>query len=157
MSPDQYISERVDDQIRWLSDKSGWNQRWFKRLRLAEICLAGSVPVLAAYVDASRAIQFIVALAGALVAIIAGALALWKHQELWIQYRATAEGLKREKMLFLTRTPPYDGAQAFGEFVSRVEALLGSENAAWSEQMRPRPTAAPPTDQDTGSSQAPLQ
>src|SRR5262249_10497946 len=96
MTPDQYLSERVDDQIQWLSNKSGVNQRRFKRLRLTEIFLAAGIPVLAAYSDRSLAIRLSVALAGALVAIIAGALALWRHQELWIQYRATGEALKRE-------------------------------------------------------------
>jgi len=59
------------------------------------------------------------------------------------QYRATSEALKREKMLFLTRSPPYDGERGFTEFVGRVEALLGSENTAWSDQMRQR-SATPP-------------
>ena len=141
MSPEQYISDRVDDQIRWLSDKSAWNQRWFKRLRLAEIGLAGSVPVLVGYADTSGAIKLAVAVAGALVAVIAGAISIWKLQELWIEYRATAEALKREKMLFLTQAPPYDTPKAFAELVTRIEALLGSENARWSEQMRPKPPA----------------
>jgi hypothetical protein len=141
MNPEQYISDRVDDQIGWLSKKSAWNQRWFKRLRLAEIVLAGSVPVLAAYADTCGAIKLAVAVAGALVAVIAGAISLWKLQELWIEYRATAEALTREKMLFLTQTAPYDTPQAFAEFVTRTETLLGSENARWSEQMRPQPAA----------------
>jgi hypothetical protein len=145
MTPDQYLSERVDDQIRWLSDKSGGNQRRFKWFRLTEICLGAGIPVLAAYSDTSVVIRLSVAVAGALVAIIAGALALWKHQELWIQYRATSEALKREQMLFMTKTAPYDGDQAFAGFVARVEGLLGSENAAWTDQMRPQP-ATPASD-----------
>ena len=143
MTPDEYLSERVDEQIKWLSTRSGGNQRGFKWLRLTELCLAGGIPVLAAYADTSTMIRLTVAVSGALVALIAGALALWKPQELWVQYRATSEALQREKMLFLTRTPPYDGERAFADFVARVEAVLGSENAAWSDQMRSRP--APPS------------
>jgi hypothetical protein len=143
MTPDQYLSERVDDQIQWLSDKSGVNQRRFKWLRLTEICLAAGITVLAAYSDTSLAIRLSVAVAGALVAVIAGALALWKHQELWIQYRATSDALKRERMLFVTKTPPYDGDQAFTGFVTRVEGLLGSESSAWTDQMRPQPATPP--------------
>ena len=143
MTPEQYLTERVDDQIRWMSGKSAANQRWFKWLRLAEIGLAGSVPVLAAYADTCGAVRLAVAVAGALVAVIAGAISLWKLQELWIEYRATAEALKREKMLYLTQTAPYDTPQAFAELVTRVEALLGSENARWSDAMRPKAPAAP--------------
>jgi hypothetical protein len=87
-------------------------------------------------------------MAGALVAITAGGVSLWRLQELWIEYRATAEALKREKMLFLTQAPPYDTPQAFGEFVTRVEALLGSENATWAERMRAQPPASAPKAED---------
>ena len=64
MNAEQYMQDRVDSQIRWLSDRSGSNQRWFRRLRLAEICLAASVPVLVAYADDSAPIKFAVGLAG---------------------------------------------------------------------------------------------
>ena len=136
MTPDEYMVQRVDEQYQWLSDKSSRNQRWFRRLRLAEICLAGSVPVLAAYAKVSFTAQLSVAIAGALAAIVAGSTGLWKHQELWTEYRATAEALKREKLLYLTRTPPYDGDDAFAEFVSQIENILGAENSKWSERMR---------------------
>jgi hypothetical protein len=149
MTQDEYLSTRVDDQIEWLSRSSQGNQHRFRRLRLTEMCLAAGIPVLAAYADAHTGIRLAVAVAGALVTIIAGALALWKPQELWAQYRATAEALKREKMLLLTGSPPYDADKAFPSFVVRVEALLGSENAAWavqlqSQQAAPAANASPP-------------
>jgi hypothetical protein len=142
MTQDEYLSTRVDEQIEWLSRSSQSNQHRFKRLRLMELCLATGIPVLAAYVDVHAGIRLAVAVAGALVAIIAGALALWKPQELWVQYRATAEALKREKMLLLTGSPPYNAEQAFATFVVRVETLLGSENSAWAVQMRSQQTAS---------------
>lgn len=36
MNLDDYMKERVDDQINWLSRESGKNQSWFKKLRAAE-------------------------------------------------------------------------------------------------------------------------
>jgi hypothetical protein len=137
MTAEEYLVERLDEQYEWLSRKSSWNQRWYRRLRAAEICLAGSVPVLAAYARSSAGAQLAAGLAGALTAIVAGSTGLWKHQELWVQYRATAEALKREKMLYLTRTSPYDEPDtAFSVLVERVESALGSENAGWSQAMR---------------------
>ena len=146
MTPDEYLSTRVDEQIAWLSTSSQGNQHRFRRLRLAELCLAVGIPVLAAYTDVHAGIRVAVAAAGALVAIIAGALALWKPQELWVQYRATGEALQREKMLYLTGAPPYDTGETFPAFVARVEALLGSENTAWATQMRALPGTPPPAD-----------
>lgn len=137
MTPDEYLSTRVDEQIAWLSANSRRNQHRFRRLRLLELCLAAGIPVLAAYTDLHVGIRVTVAATGALVAIIAGALALWKPQELWVQYRATSEALQREKMLYLTGAPPYDAGETFPAFVARVETLLGSENTTWGAQMQP--------------------
>ena len=63
--------------------------------------------------------------------MIASLLALLRLQEHWINYRATAEGLKTEKFLFLTQTQPYDTGNAFHLLVQRVEALLSKESAQW--------------------------
>jgi hypothetical protein len=136
MTPEEYISKRLDEQYEWLSKKSSTNQRWYRRLRAAEICLASSVPVLAAYAMSSESAQLGAAVAGALTAIVAGSMGLWKHQELWVQYRATAEALQREKMIYLTRTPPYDNPdEAFATLVNRVESLLGADTASWSQTL----------------------
>jgi hypothetical protein len=137
MTSEEYVAKRLDEQYEWLSRKSSANQRWYRRLRTAEICLAGSVPVLAAYAMSSSTAQLGAALAGAFTAIVAGSMGLWKHQELWVQYRATAEALQREKMLFLTHTSPYDDpATAFNTLVNRVESLLGSDTASWSQSLQ---------------------
>lgn len=137
MTSEEYISRRLDEQYEWLSRKSSANQRWYRRLRAAEICLASSVPILAAYASRSSGAQLAAAVAGALTAIVAGTSGLWKHQDLWIQYRAAAEALQREKMLYLTRTEPYDDPEtSFSTLVHRVESVLGTENASWSQALR---------------------
>jgi len=40
MDEKQYFSERLDDQIKWYSGKSSYNQKLHKRLRLLEIISA---------------------------------------------------------------------------------------------------------------------
>jgi hypothetical protein len=72
---------------------------------------------------------------GVVVAIIASILALLRFQEHWINYRATAEALKTEKLLFLTQTQPYEKEDAFHLLVQRVEALLSRENTEWLQAM----------------------
>jgi hypothetical protein len=130
---EQYIKARVDSQIEWFSNRSGTNQARFKQLRLAEIVLASVIPLLTAYADKDLHLKVIAGIVGVLVAVIAGALALYKQQENWIHYRTTAEALAREKMLFLTRSGPYTGDSAFQEFVGRIENIRGSENSQWAE------------------------
>ena len=68
---------------------------------------------------------------GIVVAVIASLLGLLQLQEHWIEYRATAESLRKEKFLFLTQTEPYDKDDAFHLLVQRVEALLSKENTEW--------------------------
>jgi hypothetical protein len=133
LDTEQYIKERVDDQIQWFSSRSSTNQARFKQFRLTEIVLASTIPLLTAYADAYTHLKVIASFVGVLVSVIAGALALYKYQENWIHYRTSAEALTREKMLFLTRSGPYTRDGAFQEFVGRVENILGSENSQWAE------------------------
>jgi hypothetical protein len=82
---------------------------------------------------------------GVFVAVIASLLGLLQLQERWIQYRGTAESLRREKFLFLTQTEPYDKNDAFHLLVQRVEALLSKENTEWAQSaMKPPKAETPP-------------
>lgn len=80
--------------------------------------------------------KVLIASVGAATGVIAGAL-----PELWVQYRATAEALKCERVRYLTGVPPCDGNDRFVRLVDRIETLLGDENAAWTERTGP---ATPP-------------
>ena len=76
---------------------------------------------------------------GVLVAVVASLLGLPQLQEHWIEYRATAESLRKEKFLFLSQTEPYDKDDAFHLLVQRVEALLSKENTEWAQSMMKLP------------------
>ena len=84
------------------------------------------------------------------VAVIAGLLSLYRFQENWTEYRASAEALRQERFLYLTRTAPYAGDNAFTLLVGRVEDLLRSERSGWAEAMR----AADEDEKDAPSAQA---
>jgi len=131
ISPEEYIEQRLNDQISWYDRKSGTNQLWFKRLRFAEIVAAAIIPFLSGFAGQSLAIKIAIGAVGVVVAVIASLLALLRLQEHWISYRATAEALKTEKFLFLTQTHPYDKDDAFHLLVQRVEALLSKESTEW--------------------------
>jgi hypothetical protein len=135
MSPEEYIKQRLNDQIDWYDRKSGTNQRWFRRLRFAEIVAAAIIPFLSGFASHSLPIKIAIGALGVVVAVIASLLGLLQLQEHWIKYRATAESLRTEKFLFLSQTDPYVGDNSFHLLVQRVEALLSKENSEWMQSM----------------------
>jgi Protein of unknown function (DUF4231) len=141
ISPEDYIEQRLNDQISWYDRKSGTNQRWFKRLRFAEIVAAATIPFLSGFADKSFQIKITIGVLGVVVAVIASVLGLLQLQVRWIEYRATAESLRKEKFLFLTQTEPYDKADAFHLLVQRVEGLLSKESIEWVQSMMKAPKA----------------
>jgi hypothetical protein len=138
MDQEKYLTERVDEQIEWLSKKSGFNQARYKRLRVLQLLCSASIPFLVATItDDKGPLKWIAGGLGVVVTIAEGLQALYKYHELWLQYRATSEALKREKMLFLAGSGRYQGLDnAFPAFVAEVENLLANENTQWKTYMR---------------------
>ena len=139
LSPEEYVEQRLTDQISWYDRKSSTNQRCFKWLRFVEIVAAAMIPFLSGFAGDSFPIKIAIGALGVLVAVLASLLGLLHFQEHWIEYRATAESLTREKFLFLTQTEPYDRDDAFHLLVQRVEALLSKENTDWAQSMMKPP------------------
>lgn len=144
MQPEEYLKQRVDDQIAWYSNKSKRAQRFYKILRVLEICVAASIPVLSGFSERISNATLIIALAGVLLTIVAGLLSLFRYQEIWVSYRATSESLLREKFLFLTRTAPYDVPSPLPLLVERAEAMMSQENKTWTSYIRTAANAKPP-------------
>ena len=141
ISPDEYIEQRLNDQIAWYDRRSITNKRWFKRLRFAEIVAAATIPFLSGFAGNSFPVKIAIGALGVFVTVVASLLGLLQLQVHWIEYRATAESLRKEKFLFLTQTDPYDKDNAFHLLVQRVEALLSKENTEWAQSMMKPPKA----------------
>ena len=140
MTPEDYIQSRLDDQINWYSRRSQSNQWWFKGLRIVEIVLASTIPFLVGQITTDTPwLRIIVGGMGVCIAVVSGLVSLYKFHENWIEYRTTAETLKHEKFLFLTKAPPYDSETAFHVLVERVESLISKENTNWSRSLREKP------------------
>ena len=134
MNEEKYIKERLDDQIQWYSKESRFNQKFHKLLRLTEIISAALIPFLAGMVGKIPYSTWIIGSLGVVIAVCAGASSLWKFHENWIQYRTSAETLKHEKYLYLTKSYPYNEENkenALNYFVKRVENLISKENTQW--------------------------
>lgn len=126
------MKERVDDQIKWYSTKSRENKKWFIRLEVAAILFSVSIPFVTNFITPSTTyMKTVVGVLGVSIAFITGLLSLMKFRDNWVEYRATAEMLHRERFLFLTRSGAYSGANAFKTFVQSVEGILSSEVSNW--------------------------
>ena len=123
---------RLNDQLDWYDKKSGDNQKRYKQIKVAQLVLAGSIPVFALVGDTWG--RWITAILGASVAILEGLQQLGQYNNLWTSYRATAEQLKHEKYLFLARSGPYhglEGQDAVRLLAERVEERVSTEHAKW--------------------------
>jgi hypothetical protein len=119
--------ERLEDQISWYDGKSGQNQQRYKWLKLLEIAIAATLPVVAA-------VHSPVAVTGGLAAIIVvleGAQHVYQFQEHWITYRSTAEALKHERFLYLAEAGPYAANDRHSQLAERLEGLISQEHAKW--------------------------
>jgi hypothetical protein len=135
MTEEQYITERVEDQIKWYEKKSAINKKYYLWSNASIIVFAALIPFLAGLSEEEvNWPKYLIAALGVLTATLTGISALYKFQEKWSTYRITGESLKREKLLFQTGTQPYDNkAISFNLFVRNVESIMSSENAGWTQ------------------------
>lgn len=141
MDETTYINERLDDQIDWYDRKSQSCQKKFKRLRLCEIIFACSLPLLVGLPELFGAYSApIIALVGVAIAVLSGALALYKFEQNWVEYRTTSESLKHQRFLYLTGTMPYADDDSFKQLVLRVENLISKQNSDWTQSAKQRGT-----------------
>lgn len=136
MNDKEYIEKRLDNQIKWYSQTSQKNQKYFKRLKFGEILCAALIPFLVGYADTSSIIQIIVGLLGIFIAVVTGVIGLHKFQENWIEYRTTAETLKHQKYLYETSCTPYDDENSFKKLVQICEGIISKENSNWSQYVK---------------------
>ncbi len=139
MNDSEYFEQRLEDQIRWYSSESSRCKVRYRGLRLIEIVAATIIPLLSGMGNNVLYGNWIIGSLGMLIAISAATGSLFKYHENWIQYRATSEALKHEKFLFLGRSAPYDGENAFQILVQRVEQLISKENSNWTVAVKSEP------------------
>ena len=141
MGEEEYLEERLVGQMKWYGKKSAANKKWYRQGQLAQIVLASLITLSGIFPHEEFPwVFYAIPLMGAMIAIISGVLGLYKFQENWIEYRTTAEALKQERYLFLTKSEPYNVDGALVTLVSRVEALLSKENNNWVQNMQGIPS-----------------
>jgi len=134
LDQETYIKDRIDGQIKWYSGKSSSAQKRYKRLKVITLLCAVSIPFLTGLVEEFTWLKYVIGGMGVLIAAIEGIQSLYKHRELWLEYRSTAESLKREKLIYQTLSGDYTEApDPFKLFVLKAEQIMAGEQAGWNE------------------------
>lgn len=130
-----YLSQRVEDQLAWFEKKSASNQLRYKQLRMAVIFFSALIPLMVGFIEEGRLwLKVAAGAAGVAIAVAEGWLSLYKYQENWIQYRATAEALKQEIFFYKTGTGEYrEEKKPFPVFVERIEAIIAGDIHNWKQ------------------------
>lgn len=132
MSEDEYIDERLKDQIDWYGSKSEWNKKWYVRLKRGELVMAAAIPVIVSFMDGPLCLKLVIAILGAWLVVIGGLHGLHNYHENWIEYRSTSEVLKHELYFYQTKTGPYKNEDdPFSLLINRTEEIISHENINW--------------------------
>jgi hypothetical protein len=135
MTAEEYILERVDNQISWYNKKAGKNKSYHYWTKTIVMSFSAAIPVISLVHMNLEAKDILLGTLGAVIAILTGMAGLMSYQEKWTEYRESAEQLLHEKMLFLTSTDQYK-EQNFDLFVSEVEGILHNERSTWSKHSK---------------------
>lgn len=148
MKIEDYIEQRLDDQMNWFDRKSQVYQKQYKRLKLLQIALASLIPLMAGYMGEFEFLKYFIGAFGVIITLVEAVASMNNYQTNWLEYRVMAESLKRERFLFLTQCSPYDDIDADKKLILKVEALLAEENSQWVETMRQQQQQLDENEQD---------
>ncbi len=131
--PDQvYQQNRIEDQLKYYSDKSKTNKRWYHVSRMVVIVSGALIPLCVGYSESLPNLKYITGLLGIAVAMTEGLISLKKWKDNWFTYRLTAERLRREQFMYQNLAGIYrTDADPLKTFVERAEQIMDSENATW--------------------------
>ena len=100
ISPEEYVEQRLNDQIGWYDRKSVTNQRWFRRLRFAEIVFAATIPFLSGFASHSLPIKIAIGTLGVVVAVIASLLGLLQLRNIGLSIEPKRSPSERRNFCF---------------------------------------------------------
>jgi Protein of unknown function (DUF4231) len=137
----QVTLDRLEDQITWYDARSGYCQRMYKGLKVAELVAAAGVPLVAGLAQNA----WITGALGVVVVVLEGVQHLNQYHGNWMSYRSTAEALKHEKYLHAAKAGPYAVTEAPDALLAeRVEGLISQEHAKWvTQREQKKPDARP--------------
>jgi uncharacterized membrane protein len=136
MTQEEYIKDRVEDQIKWYGSKSSTCQKKYKIWQVIKVIAALLITTLSLWAEKDIfgiKMTYIVAILGAFIIFIESFVKIYDYKKLWVQYRMASENLNREKLFFETKSEPYNTTEPFKIFVQNCEAIMQGENKGWEE------------------------
>ena len=153
---EQYVKERYENQLKWYSTSATNNKKWYRGYQVGIAALSAVVTVtvalgmndgagaaaLSAVVtvtvalgmnDGAGAAWHVVSLTtSALVTVLATLQKTFRFHDNWVEYRTTAEDLKKERYYHEFLCGDYATAESPDQlFVKRVEGLISQQNTQW--------------------------
>ena len=131
---DDYLTERLEIQLRWYGDKSAENKKKFHLFQLVIIATSALIPIVNTIGPAGDSLRIISSILGGIIVVVTSLIQLHKYQENWILYRTTAELLKKEKYLYLNDAGDYSGldpSRKKKQLVERIEVIVSSETSRY--------------------------
>lgn len=145
-SKHDYISDRLEEQIKWHGGKARENKRKFSILQTIIIVASASIAIVNVFKINDNSLVYIgiaSSILGGIVVVISSLLQIHRYQENWILYRTTSELLKKEKYFYLNDAGSYSGLNAERKkklLVENVETIVSAETSKYFVMHKPEQT-----------------
>ena len=137
---EKYISDRLDDQIKYYDLKSIEYKKKHETISVSTIIISAIIALVPAFIDilpnCEGVISFLSALLAATITVLQAIDKLKKYNDLFYQFRMTCEKLKQEKELYLHQSGEYKRTDEMTNeqlFVERCESIMATENGTWAQ------------------------
>ncbi|HEX9938573.1 MAG TPA: DUF4231 domain-containing protein [Longimicrobium sp.] len=122
-------------QMQWYERKAKLAKAWHWWLKTVEIVAAASIPVIVLLPGYET--DLLVAALGALVTVLEAFQQFFRFRDSWLNFRSTAEAIRRDLLLFGTGSAPFADAPDRNRMLAeRLAALTAEENTKWVEYSR---------------------
>ena len=125
-----FIKNRYEKELDWYDQKAVHNKKIHDLLQVVVIVFSAVTPVLILINESN--LRIFAVLTSVIIAISTSAIKTFRFHENWLNYRTTAETMRREHSLYNTGAGDYsdaDDRQRF--FVERIESLISRESTKW--------------------------
>ena len=145
LNPEDYIRDRINDQLRFYDKKATFYKSRYLSMRAATVIGGALVPVLVNlsfapmtvnlryFVMTINIIKLSTTVISLMVVLFVSLESVYHFKEQWRNYRSTAELIKKEYFLYATGQGRYAAKpedEAYRLFVEQIETAIDVENAS---------------------------
>ena len=127
---DNYLAKRFEPQVAWYDRKATRYKNYYHWLQWTIVITSAIVPPMIVWMPEDY--KLVTVIPSIALTIATSSQKVFKFQEHWINYRAIAEALKKEKHFYDAGANGYASADDKKQlFVERTEAIMSRENMSW--------------------------